>query len=168
MPDKPTKAELDAVHEELVAYLDGELDTKEVQRVERRLADDGEYRARLNALQRAWDLLDSLPRSSVDESFTQSTVKLVALNAEDEARKAKGQSTVWRRLVWLVGTAGAVAAAWGGYVLVMGQLSQPNEQLVQDLPIIENVDLYRHAESIEFLRDLDREGLFAQEVEDAL
>jgi anti-sigma factor RsiW len=168
MSDKPSKAEIDAVHEELVAYLDGELGTQEVQRVERRLADDAEYRARLNALQRAWDLLDNLPRASVDESFTQSTVKLVAVSAEEEARKTKSHSRIWRGLAWVVGTAGAVAAAWGGYVWVTGQLSQPNEQLVQDLPIIENVDLYRHAQSIEFLRDLDREGLFAQEVEDAL
>jgi anti-sigma factor RsiW len=168
MPDKPSKAEIDAIHEELVAYLDGELDTKEVQRVERRLADDAEYRARLNALQRAWDLLDNLPRASVDESFTQSTVKLVAVNAEEEARKNKSKSKVWQGVVGIVGAAAAVAAAWGGYVWVMGNLSRPNEELVQDLPIIENVDLYRHAQSIEFLHDLDREGLFAQEVEDAL
>ena len=167
-PDKPTEPELDAVHEELVAYLDGELDTQEVQRVERRLADDEAYRERLKALQHAWDLLDHLPRAHVDESFTNSTIRLVAVKAEAEAVQTTNNSKLWRGLAWVAGGLGSVAAAWGGYVLVMGQLAKPNETLVQDLPIIENVDMYRHAQSVEFLKSLDREGLFSQEVEDAL
>ena len=34
-------------------------------------------------------------------------------------------------------------------------------QLVRDLPLIENVDLYHHVDDIQFLRQLDSSGLFA-------
>jgi len=34
--------------------------------------------------------------------------------------------------------------------------------LLQDLPVIQNVDEYRYADSIEFLRMLEKEGLFAE------
>ena len=49
-----------AIDEEIVAYLDGELDMETAAKVERRLADDPRYNARLNQLQRAWDMLDNL------------------------------------------------------------------------------------------------------------
>lgn len=161
-------AELDAIQEELVAYLDGELDSAAVLIVERKLADDEGYRQRLQQLQAAWDLLDHLPRSHVDQSFTHDTLKLVALSAEDDAQKTKRQAARWRQAGWVSGVATAAAAACVGYFLVAGFVSRPNDQLVKDLPLLENVDLYRHTDSLEFLKKLDREGLFSQEGEDAL
>ena len=53
--------------QQLVAYLDGELDDETNQEIERRLSADPEYRLRLQQLQQAWDLLDELPRLSRDE-----------------------------------------------------------------------------------------------------
>ncbi len=44
----------------------------------------------------------------------------------------------------------------------------PNEQLVRDLPVIEDIELYRVGESVEYMRQLDQSGLFDEEVEDAL
>jgi hypothetical protein len=44
----------------------------------------------------------------------------------------------------------------------------PDRQLVRDRPVIENVDIYRYAENIEFLRMLEREGLFADGEDDDL
>ena len=55
-----------------------------------------------------------------------------------------------------------------GYFLTGYVTSQPNRQLVRDLPVIENVDLYRHADSVDFLRELDKQGFFAEEGEDAI
>ena len=75
---------LDAIHEEIVAYLDGELDEDVSQRVEQRLAKDPNYRRRLQQMERAWDCLDALPQAEVDESFTHSTVAMVTLTAEKE------------------------------------------------------------------------------------
>src|SRR4051794_10557073 len=93
MPNEP--AQNPEVQEELTAYLDGELDAAEVRRVEERLARDSDYQAELHRLQRAWDLLDRLPRSSVGELFTKTTIEMVAVAASEEA--AQSQS-VWPRL----------------------------------------------------------------------
>ena len=41
----------------------------------------------------------------------------------------------------------------------------PNEQLVHDLPMLEDFDLYRSAENIDFLRLLDKEGVFADDTD---
>ena len=62
--ENPALAETTSLDEELVSYLDGELSPDAAKQVERRLAEDPSYRARLTQLQRAWDLLDSLQRLS--------------------------------------------------------------------------------------------------------
>ena len=47
----------------------------------------------------AWDLLDRLPRTTVNDSFTKTTIELVALSAEAEAVKRRGTSAApgWKR-----------------------------------------------------------------------
>ena len=37
---------------------------------------------------------------------------------------------------------------------------------MRDLPVIENMDLYEVADSVEFLRQLEKTGLFAEEADD--
>jgi hypothetical protein len=39
--------------------------------------------------------------------------------------------------------------------------------LLRDLPVIENFELYNQADDVEFLRQLDKTGLFAEEGEHA-
>lgn len=56
-------AEADPDTEDLVAYLDGELPSQEVSRIEARLAEDEGFRNRLVDLQRSWDMLERLPRT---------------------------------------------------------------------------------------------------------
>ena len=161
-------ADLSAVDEELVAYLDGELDASGATRVERRLADDPEYRQRLTDLQRAWDSLDLLERTEADEDFTHSTVAMVALRAEQDVKQEQSTVALGRRLWWAGGTALALASATAGYMYLSTILATPNQQLVRDLPVIERMDELRHAESVEFLQKLQAEGLFAGELDDAL
>jgi anti-sigma factor RsiW len=163
-----TTVPTDAVQEELVAYLDGELDTASRARVEERLAADEAYRLQLARLEQAWDFLDALPRTDADASFTQSTVEMVALAAQDEVEKTKEAR---RRTNWLGwGAAAAMVALAGilGYRVIDRVASRPNDALVRDLPVIEKVELYRHVDSVNFLRQLDESGLFAEEVEDAI
>ena len=82
-----------------------------------------------------------------------------------------------RRHRWGVGAASAVALALlAGFVatalvsywMIMTYLSRPNEQLARDLPVIENRELYRAVDSIEYLRMLEESGLFDEEVDDAM
>ncbi len=167
MTDDTTLTTEEAIDQEIVAYLDGELDPAAAARVERRMAEDPRYNARLNRLEKAWDLLDTLGRTEADDSFTHSTVAMVALKAEDDAQAGAKASGRERSLAWLgLGTAAVIAAA-GAYFVVDQRLNRDNRELVRDLPVIERVDEYRNIESVDFLVELQKEGLFAAEVSDA-
>ncbi len=149
------------LHDELTAYLDGELDAASVRRVEERLARDAAYQAELQQLERAWDLLDRLPRALVSEAFTKTTIEMVAVAASEDAQTVR---QVWprRHRQQLLGTLGAVAAGLTGFAIGHFLWPNPNEQLLKDLPVIEHFDLYYQADNIDFLRLLDSEGLFAE------
>jgi anti-sigma-K factor RskA len=158
----------DEAYEQLVAYLDGELDTETSRQVEQRLAEDLEYQHELRHLQRAWDLLDELPRAEVSETFTQTTVEMVALSAARELETTEGQRVQRGRLLWASGVASLVAAALLSYLGWSAWLARPNRQLLRDLPVIEAVELYRVADDVEFLRQLRDAGLFDEEDDHAL
>jgi anti-sigma factor RsiW len=156
------------LNDRLVAYLDGELDADESLQIERRLASDDEFRSELQQLQRAWDMLDDLPKSEVSESFTQTTVEMVVLSAEHELQEQEKEVRQRGHWWWLVAVGGFVATALVSYWMIAAYLSRPNEQLARDLPLIENVELYRSIDSIDYLRMLEESGLFEEEVDDAM
>jgi len=149
------------VLDQLSAYLDGELDAAESERVEQLLASDPQARDELVRLQRAWELLDRLPPSEVEASFTQTTVDMIAVAAADTAEPMPAASLPWRR--WLLAGGGLVAAGLLGFVSVAALRPDPNAALLEDLPVIENLEIYRQADSIEFLRALKQENLFPPE-----
>lgn len=157
-----TQVELpDPVAEELTAYLDGELDAPSRSAVEARLANDAAYRARLQSLQNAWDLLDQLPRTQPNDAFTRSTLEMVAQSAALDLTAANPKIPSpqgWFRIAGVVLVALAL-----GYGLTFASLQKPNRQLLLDLPTIDRIDILRHIESLEFLRQLEQSGLFAAE-----
>jgi anti-sigma factor RsiW len=152
--------------EQLVAYLDGELDAAATGAVEQRLTQDAGYRQLLRQLQQSWDLLDRLPKAHVDQSFTQSTVAMVVVKAADDVEQLQAVSGRRRRYTWWFGTVGIALAFLFGYAAVARWAGRENRQLLRDLPVIEKLDQYRYAESVEFLRMLEREGLFVEEEAD--
>lgn len=154
--------------EQLVAYLDGELPPDERSDFEDRLSNDSTLRKRLRQHQRAWDLLDSLPRTNVDDAFARSTVEMVALSAAEEIQQAEQATSRSSKIVWWITAEVLVVAALLGFLIVRVAVSGPNRQLAKDLPILEELDAYRFGEDIEFLRALEREGLFNVESEDDL
>jgi len=168
MSEHQPGTETDSADETLVAYLDGELNADEQVRVERRLADDPAFRARLAQLQRAWDLLDALDRAEADEDFARSTVEMVAVKAADDVQSARKKSHFRQAWLYALGGSAVTVSLVAGYLLVSRWADRPNRELVRDLPVIERVDEYRNAESVEFLRELHQEGLFAEEVDNGL
>lgn len=79
MPDEsPKQTEdvppVDPFEAELVAYLDGELDTAAARGVEARLATDPAARAKAAALKKTFDLLDFLPKPEPTSTFTTRTL----------------------------------------------------------------------------------------------
>jgi anti-sigma factor RsiW len=165
--DNPSLADTTAsIDEEIVAYLDGELDMESAAKVERRLADDPRYNARLNQLQRAWDMLDNLRRSEADDDFVNSTVAMVAVQAEDAAKTQALRAVRRRNYTWLALTAVLALSAATAFIAFQQRLSRDNRQLVRDLPLIERVDDYGNVDSFDFVKQLQQENLFTAEVDD--
>jgi hypothetical protein len=78
-PDDSAHAdgEGDDLTSELVAFLDGELDAPGNEAVEAKISLDSTVRAEADALKRAWDLLDYLPRPEPTANFTERTVSRI-------------------------------------------------------------------------------------------
>jgi hypothetical protein len=164
MPHDPSNDE-GQLREELVAYLDGELDAEQSRRIEERAAAEPDTRRMLQELDRTWQMLDELDAQPTNEDFTRTTLEMVTLAAVEDGEKAKAQRP-WRRLragLWAAG--GLIAAAAAGFLLVACLVPDPNAQLLQDLPILENFDQYREIDSLDFLRALSNEKRFAEDTD---
>ncbi len=160
----------DAEREDLVAYLDGELAGEARRDVEVRLSLDPRWRAEAEALKRAWDLLDFLPRPEPSPDFTQRTLsRLEPIRKPAKQPEPAPVRTLKFQPRWLGLAAGWAAAVLvvglGGYFLAGGgSVRAPGEaELTRDLRIIENKRFYDAVEDMDFLRAVDRSGLFGEE-----
>jgi hypothetical protein len=156
MSELPLSANL---KEQLVAYLDGELDDDGMREVEALLSTDPRAREALRQLETAWDLLDSLPRAEVDESFTESTIEIVAVSLEKEMEREEAARPRRERRNWGLAAAAVLAASVLGFAAVISLSDDPNDQLLRDLPLLERLDQYRHVDDLEFLRELHTANL---------
>jgi hypothetical protein len=153
--------------EQLVAYLDGELDAEGSRRVEELLATDADARRRLQSMERTWEMLDDLDEAPAAPKFTQTTLEMVAVAARRDVEESLAEAPRRRRRrLWIVGGSllGALAA---GFLVVAMYATMSNRQLLADLPVLENFDAYRQIDSIEFLRLLEREKPFPADNDDA-
>ncbi len=151
---------VDPLDEQLTAYLDGELPPEEARALEQRLARDVTVRERLRELAGAWDLLDNLPRTTVDENFAKTTVAMVAVAAREDLVELQSTAPRHKRQQWLSRAVGVVAALILGYASFTWFWPDPNQALLSNLSLVENWQLYQEADSIDFLNQLDRAGLF--------
>ena len=143
--------------DDLVAYLDGELDEAASRRIEERLAGDAVYRRQLASLERAWDCLDDLPQATVDESFTRSTIEMVAQVAAEDIEQEQAAIPARRRTGTMLALAAGVAAILVGFFATAALWPDSDAALVGNLPVIENLDVYRQVETIDYLRALSRQ-----------
>jgi anti-sigma factor RsiW len=149
--------------QELVAYLDGELDETAAQAVVTKLSQSAAYRRELEQLQRAWDLLDYLPQPQAAKTFTHQTVqKLQTLKMTTVLRQRR-----WRRLASAGWAAAVLAAGVATFLFVYHrgpeQLPEPTPE---ELGVLEHRDFwpqYQRIESVDFLRELDNPDLFGEE-----
>lgn len=153
-------AQLDS---ELVAYLDGELDETASRRIEQLLATRPEVCRRLGELQQAWEMLDQLDRSETDQRLTQSTMEAVVAAAESDASPTVGRWPTRRVGGWLSAAAVVMATTVLGFGFGAVMAPDPNRELIENLPVLENLDAYRQVDSVDFLRMLRHEGLFSEE-----
>lgn len=169
---------------QLVAYLDGELDEQEVLQVEQWLTQSQAARRELERLQRTWDLLGVLPENKASQDFTQQTVSQMRklalagqrqnaahvtsleIDAEADAEveadveaEANGSRraavlTLWSVLLGLSMTC--------GYLTTHRWWRDASRPLIDELPLLENVDRYQEASDLEFLRELRRRDALAE------
>jgi anti-sigma factor RsiW len=159
----------DGATEELVAYLDGELDPAATEAMATRLSLDPRLRAEADALQRAWDILDVLPRPQPSAAFLTRTVSQVIpaaasatamLPALPPAPAARSSGLFWGVSVVLI-----LVAGLGGYVgrALLVPRGQEYEQITRDAALLHNLRLYRTVEDLDYARQLDDPTLFGEE-----
>ncbi len=167
MSNEPSNKTDDATRDEqLVAYLDGELDAESSRDVEQRLASHVAVRERLHELERAWDALGALSAPEMSPQFAHSTLEMIAQAAEKERQHETSQFLTSRTRHLLAGAAVLLVAFGLGLFVAANRGRSENEQLVNDLPILEELDAYRRAENIHFLRMIRDAQLFPAETSD--
>jgi hypothetical protein len=116
----------------------------------------------VNLLVRTYGLLDELLISGPDSSRADFRPQRRRVAAMDQPFPSVGGSDTARRGVIYIGwVAGLVLAAVGGFLLTNQWIPDESRMLVEELPLIENLDDYSKVESIEFLRELQaRVGSF--------
>jgi anti-sigma factor RsiW len=190
MAENPTKPDADDISngptEELVAYLDGELDAKSAEAMATKLSLDAKLRAEADSLQRAWDILDVLPKPTPSVSFTTKTISQ-ALPIPSGTQQtlpmpapSGGRSTMtatvplpitqrsgigfWMAALFIIGVAGG-----GGYLghallaPVKAEREIDAQQMMNDLSLLKNARLFHNVDDMEYLKQLDSPELFGEE-----
>ncbi|MCS7168358.1 MAG: hypothetical protein RMI91_05090 [Gemmatales bacterium] len=151
--------------EELIAYLDGELDAEAARAVEEKLQRHPAWRREAEQLQATWQMLDFLPQAHAPASFTERT--LTVLQAS-QARQRRYQRL--RRLLTYTAWAAAVAcAAFLGFQYgVSSHLRSPDapwppsEEVLLLLEHRSYWPYYEKLGSFTFLKQLDQSDLFQE------
>lgn len=163
----------DADRENLVAYLDGELDEETARSIEARLNTDPILRAEVETLKQAWELLDYLPRSEPSGSFTHRTMERLALHKPISTMRMSRPGGYRQWLTPLCWTAALLLAFGGGFAVARlqgprfstGAFPRPvvEQTLHRDLRVLENKHLYDPIDDLPFLENLDHPDLFGQD-----
>jgi anti-sigma factor RsiW len=149
--------------EDLVAYLDGELEEAQSQDIEQVLADSVVARHDVDMLSRTWDLLNVLPGVKVSEEFSRKTLSSI--------RAAEASGSLVGEAVSRTARRGALLAAWAALVVICAVLGfqathrwvpDPNDELLDNFDIIENLDDYSEVGDITFLKALKANHTLAE------
>jgi hypothetical protein len=157
-PDSPDTLD----QELLVAYLDDELTHQDREAVENRLSSDEPFRQKMQRLQTSWDMLEHLPLSDVSDSLTRTTLEMVSIAVSQEMETVQYEEEKKASYQWIGRGLSLLLAAGIGYLLFSALLQSPNRRLVRDLPLVAELDVYRHAGDIDFVEKLRDTGLFSE------
>ncbi len=154
--------------EKLVAYLDGELPESDARDIEQSLASDPAMRAEVEQLNRAWDMLDLLPRPNASGEFSSRTLATLKVSGATTALPNEHSAAPTVAIVatkpmrfgihpLVAWSAGLVAISLLGFVVGRMTARPDNDVWLDDLALIEQLDVYREIGDAKFLRDFQRE-----------
>ena len=170
-PKNPQK-----IDEEITAYLDGELTGEALGNIEKRLATDNAFRSRLQDLDRGWMLLNELPQSEVHQNFAATTVEMVALHEQHPGNAKYGGSAGQLIQQWAFVGFAVLAACLTGFILstaiaallsACGLLKNHNDAVLENFPILQNLDKYKLVENIAFVQAISHIDHFSNSSTDA-
>jgi hypothetical protein len=148
--------------ENLVAYLDRELDDQQSHDIENVLARSEVARHEVEALARTWELLDLLPKPTAREDFTErtlTTIKVSELRPRlsdqpwfDRARKGA---------IGVLWVAGLAACGVLGVLITAKAIPDRQAELLSELPLYRNLDVYLEIDSVDYVKNLERMNLFS-------
>jgi anti-sigma factor RsiW len=147
--------------EELVAFLDGELDADATQRMEAKLQSDLRFRTEADDLRKTWDLLGQLPPPALSNTLADRTLhQLTVLDTPNATWRGPSSKAIAFAL-------GLLGAAGVGYALTPSsklRVDLDRDPIFQSEPrLIENLPLYLAVENIEYLQSLDTIDLFGED-----
>lgn len=133
--------------EQLVAYLDGELDDNQRAAIEERLMEDPACKLRMRSLQQTFDMLDELPRTTVNNDFARTTVEMIAVHASQELEIVQ-QRRPWKFTAATVGLLFSTAITFlVGIVIVRGYQREQQRELLEGLAVAEHLRAYSQVKS---------------------
>jgi anti-sigma factor RsiW len=161
----------DKSNEDLIAYLDGELPDESASAVEKSLVEDASVRRDVEQLTRTFDLLDLLPTSKASDGFADKTLTAIRTQtqvpgsetAEEDVLVGKRLDLPRTSIQWgLRATAflGLMFVATVGFNSAFRQGSEPIDELLSELPLIQRLDEYEEIGDVKFLNQLSESGLF--------
>jgi len=157
--------------ENLIAYLDGELTDEAAASVEKTLAEQVAARQEVEKLTRTWELLDLLPEGRASDGFTEKTLTAVrtklATLTQTQTEEEQNDVIPGRGRVRLLGIGRRMLAffvlllvAAVGFNSTFPKGSEPIDELLIELPVVERLDEYQEVGDIEFLKVLEQSGMF--------
>ncbi len=156
--------------EDLVAYLDGELDAVDVGAVETQLASDEATRSKAEIYRKTFELLDYLPKPEPSATFASRTLtKLDAVPTKPHASAANWSasrngrhSRRWFTLVaWCLAAAVAGGIGYFGHLLAKPHLEARAAPTSQQVRLLERLPLTIGVDDLAFLRKLQASEFFA-------
>jgi hypothetical protein len=149
--------------DDLIAYLDGELDDDAAEAVESQLANDPAARTRADEYKRSFDLLDYLPKSEPSSTFaTRTMTRLMPTAAASGPQPVVARRKAWPEvLAWCLLGLLAGGLAFAGHRGWRAATTPPPADLpLSDLAVIEHLPLYAGVDDVGFLRGLVAADLF--------
>lgn len=145
---------------EIVAYLDGELDQADADKVRRMLVEDVNARRAAEELTIAWEALDSLADVKASGDFQQRTLTSIQALAETEKHTHTQPFDIRRGSIlggWILGL---VTSAVVGFCMTNWSVPKESQDLVRELELLKSLPRYERVGSVELLKELEKQELF--------